>query len=64
MQKGKVVRALRSAPVEHRICAALVMVVLWYVFEQVLHYETAAKGIEVFGLVPFADRAMGFLLGE
>lgn len=64
MQKGRIVTALRSAPTEHRIIAAASMIVLWYVLEEVFHLTVAAKSVEVFGLVPFADRAMGFLLGE
>jgi hypothetical protein len=57
-------KAFQSAPHHHRYLTLVVMVTSWYVLEQVLHYEIAAKGIEVFGVVPFAERVFGAFFGE
>lgn len=51
-----VAQAVRTAPSRHRYISFVVIGVSWYVAEHVLHAGTAAKGIEVFGLAPFADR--------
>ena len=48
----------------HRIAAALVMLVMWAVLEYVLQWHNASKVVEVLGLSPFADRAIGIFLGE
>jgi hypothetical protein len=56
--------ALRTAPMEHRILALLVLSALWLVLEYQLQYHVVAKGVEVFGLAPFADRAIALVFGE
>lgn len=61
---SRVCSAFRCAPHHHRYLSLVVMVGAWYVLEQVLHYEIAAKGIEVFGVVPFAERVFGALFAE
>lgn len=58
-----IVNALRNAPHHHRYLTMVVIVGSWYVLEQVLHYSLAAKGVEVFGVVPFAERVVGGLFG-
>ena len=56
--------AFRQAPHHHRYLTLGVIVVTWYVLEQVLHYSLAAKGVEVFGVVPFAERVFGAFFVE
>jgi hypothetical protein len=49
-------QAIRTAPARHRYISFVVIGIGWYVCEYVFHAGPAAKGIEVFGLAPFADR--------
>lgn len=60
----RVKRAVRTAPVKHRVITALIIAAIWAILEFVLKYEVAAKGVELFGVVPFADRMIKALLGE
>jgi hypothetical protein len=53
--------AFRSAPHKHRFVTVGVMFVSWYVLEYVIHLPVAAKGVELFGLVPFADKVIGMV---
>jgi hypothetical protein len=53
--------AFRHAPHRHRFVTVGVMFVGWYVLEYVIHLPVAAKGVELFGLVPFADKVVGMV---
>jgi hypothetical protein len=57
----RVGHAIRKAPNEHRLLTLLAFAAIWALLEFVLHYEAAAKGVEIFGVAPFADRAVKFL---
>lgn len=50
--------AFRQAPHKHRFLTVGVMFAGWYVLEYVIHLPVAAKGVELFGLVPFADKVV------
>ncbi len=60
----RVGHAIRKAPSEHRVTTFVIFAVCWIVLEFVLHYEAAAHTVEIFGVVPFADRAAKALFGE
>lgn len=60
----KVGHALREATLKHRILAAIAIALIWGIVYYWFKYESAARVVEVFGLAPFADRALGALLGE
>jgi hypothetical protein len=60
---GKCAHGLRTAPHHHRYLTAAVIVGIWYVAENVLHYAVVAKGVEVFCVVPFAERIFSSVFG-
>jgi len=59
-----VCKAFQCAPHHHRYLTLAVIVGTWYVLENVVHYSLAAKGVEVFGVVPFAERVFGAFFVE
>lgn len=60
----RVGHAIRTAPTHHRILSFLVFAVIWALLEYVLHYEVAAKGAELFGLAPAADKVLRMFIGD
>jgi hypothetical protein len=56
--------ALRSAPTHHRIVTFVLFSAVWAVLYFYMHAESAAKSVEVFGIAPFADRAIKAIFGE
>lgn len=61
---ARVAQAIRHAPTEHRILSFLLFAAIWALLEYVLHYEMAAKGAELFGLAPAADKLLKLVIGE
>lgn len=51
-----------SAAMHHRFYTCIVLFAIWYVFENILHYPVAAKGIEV-AIFPYADALLKQLGG-
>jgi hypothetical protein len=60
----RVGHAIRKAPTEHRYITFAIFAACWAVLEFVLHYEATAHTVEIFGVVPFADRAAKVFFGE
>jgi hypothetical protein len=60
----RVGHAIRTAPTHHRVMTFIVFTAVWAVFEYVLHYEMAAKGAELFGMAPAADKLLRLVIGD
>jgi hypothetical protein len=57
-------KALIAATDRHRIITAVIFAGLWSLLEFYLHYEQAAKMVEMFGFAPFADRCIGLFIED
>jgi len=52
------VKVAARAPIQHKVASAGVLAVLYFVLEYHFQAHTASKVVEMFGVIPFADRCV------